>query len=380
MLFTMLVTIMRLTIRVAFLALLLSASPVLGFSQNAAPVSPAPAAETAALTWKAALMAGDNQLDVFDNATRAMKSLFLRMGIDPANIRELSASSAERLRGALPGTAENLESALRGLAVGKSDACLVHLTSHGTRQGFFLRDSAVITPARLNAILDRGCGSQPTVVLISACYSGVFLDPVMTKPNRIILTAAAEDRTSFGCSAENQYTYWDGCLIDNLTQADSWNQLYGTVRRCVETKEAQRRFTPSLPRAFFGEAIANLRTPSALPSSPVTADGAGSSRCAVSTDNSYGMSANNPIKVGLDAATGPTRELQYLNALRGSAGQSLRFRRVGTTVVENVILDIYELSYEGLPSPVRLYLDGYHFEEPMAPLGFVCPISIGLKP
>ena len=202
----------------------------------------------------------------------------------------------------------------------------------------------------------------------------------MTKPNRIILTAAAEDRTSFGCSVENQYTYWDGCLIDSLTQADSWSQLYGTVRRCVETKETQRRFTPSLPRAFFGEAIASLRTPSALPSFQVTADGAGSSRCAVSTDNSYGMSTNNPIKVGLDAGTGPTRELQYLNALRGSAGQSLRFRRVGTTVVENVILDIYELSYEGLPSPVRLYLDGYHFEEPMAPLGFVCPISIGLQP
>jgi hypothetical protein len=308
-----------------------------------------------------------------------MKNLFLRMGVAPANIRELSASSTERFRGALPSTAENLESALRDLSVGKSDACLVHLTSHGTPQGFFLRDSALITPARLNAILDRGCGEQPTIVLISACYSGVFLNPVMTKPNRIILTAAAEDRTSFGCSAENQYTYWDGCLIDNLTQADNWSLLYGTVRRCVETKEAQRRFTPSLPRAFFGEAIANLRTPGAISSRAGTpADAA--SRCTVSSDTGYGMSANNPVKVGLDAATSPTRELQYLNALRGSSGQPMRFRRVGTSVAGSVILDIYELNYEGLASPVRLYLDGYHFEEPMAPVGFVCPISIGLKP
>jgi len=218
------------------------------------------------------------------------------------------------------------------------------------------------------------------VVLISACYSGVFLDPVMKKPNRIILTAAAEDRTSFGCSPENQYTYWDGCLIESLTQADNWKLLFGAVQRCVETKEAQKRFTPSFPRAYFGEEIANLLTPAAVVPTAGKAVDPGSSRCPVTSDSSYALSGANPVKVGLDAATGPARELQYLSALRGPAGQSLRYRRVGTSLVKNVILDIYELSYEGTSSPVRVYLDGYHFEEPMAPAGFVCPIAIGLTP
>jgi hypothetical protein len=86
------------------------------------------------------------------------------------------------------------------------------------------------------------------------------------------------------------------------------------------------------------------------------------------------------VKVGLDGTTGPARELQYLNALRGPLGQPLRFRRVGTTVAAGqVILDIYELNYEGLARPVRIYLDAYHFEEPAAPRGFVCPIAIGLQ-
>ncbi|HET9217114.1 MAG TPA: C13 family peptidase, partial [Terriglobia bacterium] len=309
---------------------------------------------------------------------------FLRMGLQAGNIRELSASRIEQQRGALPSTADNLEAALRGLSVRKGDACLVHLTSHGTRQGFFLRNAAIISPARLNAALESGCGDEPTVVLISACYSGVFVDHVMQRPNRIILTAASADRTSFGCSSENQYTYWDGCLIDNLTQSDDWSVLYRSIQRCVETKEAQRRFTPSLPRAFFGDHLSDLRTPAAPPVTTAVAsanvDGS-TGRCPVTTDDTYGFSAANPVKVGLDGATGPARELQYLNALRGPSGQPLRFRRVGTTVAAgNVILDIYELNYEGLAKPVRIYFDAYHFEEPLAPRGFVCPIAIGLQP
>jgi len=324
-------------------------------------------------------MAGDNELDVFDNATKTLKGMFLRMGLQADNIRELSANQAEVRRGALPANAENLESALRDLSVGKGDACLVHLTSHGTRQGFFLRGAPLITPTRLNSVLERSCGDQPTVVLISACYSGVFLDRVMLKPNRIILTAAADDRTSFGCSSENQYTYWDGCLIDSFTQSDNWAVLYGSIKRCVETKEAQKRFMPSLPRAYFGEAIASIRTPAAQPETVAAVD-ASASRCRITSDESYGVSAGNPVKVGLDGASGPARELQYLNALRGPSGQALRFRRVGTSLAGTVILDVYELAYEGLASPVRIYLDAYHFEEPVAPRGFVCPIAIGLQP
>ena len=352
-------------------------------SQDAPPAPPTNVPETA-LSWKAVLMAGDNQLDVFDNATKTLKDMFLRSGLKAENIRELSASRTEQQqRGALPSSAENLESALLGLSVSKGDACLVHLTSHGTRQGFFLRNAPLISPARLNAVLERGCGDQPTVVLISACYSGVFLDNAMLRPNRIILTAAAADRTSFGCSSENQYTYWDGCLIDSLTQSDNWITLYGAVQRCVETKEARQRFTPSLPRAFFGDQIASLRTPSAPPPALAVAGNLDptASRCPVTTDDTYGVSAANPVKVGLDGASGPAREMQYLNALRGSAGQPLRFRRVGTSVTAgNVILDVFELHHDGLTAPVRLYLDAYHFEEPQAPRGFVCPLAIGLQP
>ena len=50
------------------------------------------------------------------------------------------------------------------------------------------------------------------MALISACYSGVFVDPVGA-PNRIILTAAREDRTSFGCSDDADFTHFGGAFL-----------------------------------------------------------------------------------------------------------------------------------------------------------------------
>jgi hypothetical protein len=213
------------------------------------------------LTWKATLMTGDDSIDAFDNARKTLKSEFLQMGVSANNIKELSMDRHERKRGSLPSSAGNFAGALRDLSVGDQDACLIHMTSHGSRVGFYIRNAAPITPQLLDSILYRACGDRPTVVLISACYSGVFVNKTMQKPNRIILTAAREDRTSFGCSPENEYTYWDACLIDSLPASESWKSLYGNIQRCVKTKEAYGRFTPSLPQAYFGQQVSDLQIP-----------------------------------------------------------------------------------------------------------------------
>ena len=229
---------------------------------NCAPQSAfAQADKTADLTWKAALMTGDDSIDAFDNARKTLTSEFLNMGVLPANIRELSMNPRERKGGSMPSSAGNLAGALQQLSIGDQDACLIHMTSHGSPQGFYLRNAPAITPQKLDSILDQTCGERPTVVLISACYSGVFVGPSMQKKNRIILTAARKDRTSFGCSAENEYTYWDSCLIDSLPKADSWKSLYGTIQQCVQTKESRGGFQASLPQAYFGEEVSNLKIP-----------------------------------------------------------------------------------------------------------------------
>jgi len=206
-------------------------------------------------------MTGDDSIDTFDNARKTLTTEFLHMGVLPANIKELSMNPHERKHGTMPSSAVNLAGALRELSVGDQDACLIHMTSHGSQQGFYLRNGPPISPQALNRILDSSCGERPTVVLISACYSGVFVGPAMQKKNRIILTAARQDRTSFGCSAENEYTYWDSCLIDSLPKSDSWKSLYGMIQQCVETKESRLTYKPSLPQAYFGEQVSDLKIP-----------------------------------------------------------------------------------------------------------------------
>jgi len=88
----------------------------------------------------------------------------------------------------------------------------------------------------------------------------------------------------------------------------------------------------------------------------------------------YGYTQEDPIKVG----GGPAGEQEYLRHLRGPEGQKLRFERLGSCCgfedsslpFGGGMLDMYEVTYEGLEKPVTLYLDMYRREEPRAPTGF----------
>ena len=88
----------------------------------------------------------------------------------------------------------------------------------------------------------------------------------------------------------------------------------------------------------------------------------------------YGYTPEDPIKVG----GGPSGEHEYLQHLRGPEGQRLRFERLGSCCgfedpslpFGGGLLDMYEVTYEGLRSPVTLYLDMYRRQEPRAPAGF----------
>lgn len=104
------------------------------------------------------------------------------------------------------------------------------------------------------------------------------------------------------------------------------------------------------------------------------------SKCPIAEDATYGMGAATPIKVGGDAFNGPARERAYLNALRGPAGQAIRYRRLGSTKApDQTILDMYEVTYTGLEKALRLYVDEYHFEELKAPVGFACPAPFPIQ-
>ena len=102
------------------------------------------------------------------------------------------------------------------------------------------------------------------------------------------------------------------------------------------------------------------------------------SKCEVSEDATYGFAAANPIQIGGSFQAGPARARQYLAALRGPAGQGLRVVRLGSTMGadKSTILDLYELTYAGLASPLRLLVDQYHESPLKAPHGLSCATPI----
>jgi hypothetical protein len=92
--------------------------------------------------------------------------------------------------------------------------------------------------------------------------------------------------------------------------------------------------------------------------------------CLISSDNTYGYSDANPIKVGGDAFSGPSRERAYLDNLRGPNGEELSYEREGSLPSGDTILDAYHVTGSGID--VVLYVDVYNFSELQAPIGFTC--------
>lgn len=204
--------------------------------------------------WHSLFFTGDNSIRAFDNAREEISGMFLSAGFTEENMTHLTKMDSLINQGMGAANHLTIRSALSNFEPKEDDLCFVHMTSHGSQSGFYLKGEAQLTPGQLDEMLELRCAKRPTVVLVSACYSGIFTaSQKMQRPNRIILTAARKDRTSFGCSAENQYTYWDGCLIDELPVSKSWKNLHENIVECIERKEASGNFTRSLPQFFMGQ-------------------------------------------------------------------------------------------------------------------------------
>ena len=218
--------------------------------------------------WKAVLVAGDARLPVFDDAVNDVAAwLRERDRVPPGDIQRLSAAPAVVAQeGARPASLDNVLNAVASMRPGAGQGCFVFATSHGA-QGYGLVLNAdgreALNPQALDRALVRGCGIAPTVVVASGCFTGIFAQPPMTRANRIVLTAARSDRTSFGCGAGRAYTVYDRCLLDALDAGGTWRQAYGAVRRCVASEERKGDFVPSEPQAWFGPAVADMRLPTA---------------------------------------------------------------------------------------------------------------------
>ncbi|MFN3576586.1 MAG: C13 family peptidase [Tabrizicola sp.] len=145
-----------------------------------------------------------------------------------------------------------------GARQGPEDLAFLFLTSHGREEEFALEfDEAGtrnLTSAEFRAMLDAS-GIGPAVIVLSACFSGSFIDDIAA-PDRLVITAARRDRTSFGCRDGADWTEFGKSFFDRALRADpDPRRAFPVAAADVARKEAADGLTPSLPQVSEGAAI-----------------------------------------------------------------------------------------------------------------------------
>ena len=189
-------------------------------------------------------------------ATGAAQIIANRFGSGPANVRYNSKTGGAA-------TIETLAASLQAAAKGmdaENDILFVILTSHGSPAGLAVkagRLTQTLTPSGLADMLTR-TGVRHKVVVISACYSGVFI-PRLAAPDVLVITAADAEHPSFGCRDGAKWTYFGDAFFNiALRHTKNLNDAFAVARALVRKRELHERFTPSNPLMAGGANVQPL--------------------------------------------------------------------------------------------------------------------------
>ena len=156
-------------------------------------------------------------------------------------------------------TPAGLAKALDGVAAKMNpteDVLILYTTSHGSPDaGLNFRDpdfgAAVIAPSELAAMLDH-TRARNRLIILQACFSGQFVH-ALRGPGTIVATAAADDRSSFGCQAGNDWTYFGDALVNHAFRQPLPLEIqFERASALIAAAEARDELTPSNPQFDIG--------------------------------------------------------------------------------------------------------------------------------
>jgi hypothetical protein len=200
-------------------------------------------------------------------AAEASRVLSRRFDADGRTV--LLAAGGGAANPAVPhGSPQNLAIAIGAVAAvmdPKEDVLIFFSTSHGDATiGLAYRDgesaNGMIAPARLREMFDSA-GITRRMVIISACYSGVFV-PVLGTDSTVIITAASPVTTSFGCAATNDWTFFGDALINHALRepaplSNAVDKAFGLIAQW----ELMRGLPASGPQVMIGMQANEWLTP-----------------------------------------------------------------------------------------------------------------------
>jgi Peptidase C13 family len=157
-------------------------------------------------------------------------------------------------------TSENIEFVLKKITAlaRPEDKVVILVATHGNVDVLGIEYAGQHYPHINSRWLNQtmaGLRGKPTLLVLSACYSGSLLEP-LAGASRIIMTAAAKDRNSFGCAFEDRNTFFIDALLNQTSALDqSLVQLMQNARADLSQREVQLKLLPSLPQISVGKAV-----------------------------------------------------------------------------------------------------------------------------
>jgi hypothetical protein len=188
-------------------------------------------------------VAGDGSQEVFRREVDFVQAEFARR-FGTAGRSVALINSRNTVAQAPMATVTSIRRALNAIAARMDpaeDILFLFLTSHGSAEhelslnqnGIDLQD---LRATDLGAALKES-GIRWKVVVVSACYSGGFIDPLQDE-RTLVMTAARRDRRSFGCADENDFTYFGRAFFkESLPKSRSFAEAFRRAEALVRDWE-----------------------------------------------------------------------------------------------------------------------------------------------
>jgi len=209
-------------------------------------------------------VAGDGRERVFSNEVEYLRTLAAtHLDADGRMLALVNRPGRSGNESMPRATLDNLRLALTGIGQKmdlEQDLLLLYMASHGSGDHeFVLADNAglnaSITPQQLRQALDEA-GIKHRILVVSACFSGGFI-PALSDPDTLVLTAAAHDRSSFGCGAASTFTWFGRALLmEGFQHSQSPITAFQYARKVVKQLENRHDYPASHPQIEIG---ANIR-------------------------------------------------------------------------------------------------------------------------
>jgi hypothetical protein len=208
--------------------------------------------------------AGDAEEDVFRNEAEYAEKLFSQRFNAEGRVLVLENNSATTATRPLA-TLTNLTWALDDIAKKMDpaeDVLLLYVTTHGSKEHELLVNLDPlpldqIAPDDLADALKTHPGIRWKVLVVNACYSGGFID-ALRDDSTLVITSSRADRTSFGCGADSDITYFGKAfLAEALNKTTSIPDAFEQAKKSVaewETADKDEHSEPQIASTHSIEA------------------------------------------------------------------------------------------------------------------------------